>query len=68
MRYFETALKYSHEKTALVFDDIRWSEEMLKAWKEIINHPQTTLTIDLFSMGIAFCDKGFSKQNLMIRW
>jgi predicted O-methyltransferase YrrM len=68
MRYFETALKYSHGKTALVFDDIRWSEEMLKAWKEIINHPQTTLTIDLFSMGIAFCDKGFSKQNLMIRW
>ncbi|MDF2451329.1 MAG: class SAM-dependent methyltransferase [Bacteroidota bacterium] len=54
MRYFELAL---HKKTAssiFVFDDINWSEGMIKAWQKIISHPEVTLSLDLFHFGIVF--------------
>lgn len=52
--YFKQALKYAHKDSVFVFDDIYWSGEMAEAWKEIKAHPQVTLTIDLFYMGIVF--------------
>ncbi len=68
MRYFAEAREYSREQSIFVFDDIRWSEEMLQAWKEIENHPKTSLTLDLFSMGIAFINPAFSRQNMVLKW
>ena len=60
LNYFREALKYAHEDSVFVFDDIYWSEEMMEAWEEIKAHPQVTLTIDIFYMGIVF----FRKENL----
>lgn len=54
LSYFETCLKYSHNDTIFVFDDIYWSDEMLAAWETIKAHPSVTLSIDLFFMGIIF--------------
>lgn len=54
LSYFETCLKYSHNDTIFVFDDIYWSDEMLAAWEAIKAHSSVTLTIDLFFMGIVF--------------
>ena len=67
LEYFEIALKHSHYNTVFIFDDIRWSSEMLKAWQTIVNHSSTTLTLDLFDMGIAFINKDFVKQNIKVR-
>lgn len=67
INYFEQALLHSTNKTVFIFDDIRWSSEMLEAWHTIENHAKTTLTLDLFNMGIAFINKDLSKQNLKIR-
>jgi hypothetical protein len=47
------------EKSILIFDDIHWSTEMEMAWKQIQNHPQVTVTIDLFFIGLVF----FRKEN-----
>ncbi|HVZ25796.1 MAG TPA: class I SAM-dependent methyltransferase, partial [Sediminibacterium sp.] len=52
--YFEQLLPYVGESGFLVFDDIHWSSEMEAAWKKIQAHPQVTLTIDLFFVGIVF--------------
>jgi len=60
LNYFHEALKYAHEGSVFVFDDIYWSEEMVEAWEEIKAHPQVTLTIDIFYMGIVF----FRKENV----
>ncbi len=57
LNYFHQALKYAHEGSVFVFDDIYWSEEMMEAWEEIKAHPQVTLTIDIFYMGIVFFRK-----------
>ncbi len=59
LAYFNTCLPYAHENSIFVFDDIYWSEGMTAAWEEIKKHPDVTLTIDLFFMGIVF----FRKEN-----
>lgn len=67
LEYFELALRHSKDNSVFIFDDIRWSSEMLQAWQAIENHSATTLTLDLFDMGIAFINTDFSKQNLKVR-
>lgn len=59
LAYFETCLKHAHRESIFVFDDIHWSDGMEAAWKTIQEHPQVTLTIDLFSCGLVF----FRPQN-----
>lgn len=44
----------SNEDLVLVFDDIYWSADMLRAWEEIRNDPRSRLTIDLYHFGLVF--------------
>ncbi len=64
IKYFEMCLTKSHTKTVFIFDDINWSEEMKSAWNILKNHKQSTLTFDLFMMGLLFVNPGLSKQNM----
>lgn len=68
LNYFELCLTKSHINTVYIFDDINWSEGMESAWKELKNHKQTTLTIDLFMMGILFVNPALSKQCINLRY
>ncbi len=68
INYFNHCLPLAHENTLFVFDDIRWSEEMEQAWEEIKNHPQVTVTVDLFFMGLVFFRKGQVKQHFVVRF
>ena len=66
--YFEECLKFSHEKSIFIFDDIHWSKGMTKAWRKIKGHPKTVVTLDLFFVGIVFFDSRLTKQNFLIRF
>lgn len=57
--YFEKLLPHISERTVIVLDDIYWSAGMTRAWNEIRQHPQVTVTIDLFRFGLVF----FRKEN-----
>ncbi len=52
LHYLEKIKPYIHNETILLLDDIRWSDDMLKAWSEIISFEDYHLTIDLFRMGL----------------
>lgn len=52
--YFEACLAKAHTQSVFVFDDIHWSEEMEAAWAYVQAHPQVTLTLDYFFIGIVF--------------
>lgn len=67
MDYFKTCLGKATEEAVFVFDDIHWSEEMEKAWDEIKEHPQVTLTIDMFYVGLVFFRKNQPKQHFTLR-
>jgi len=66
--YFEECLKYHHQKSVFVFDDIHWSRGMQEAWEQIKAHPEVFVTIDLFFLGLVFFRKEQAKENFIIRY
>ena len=67
LKYFKWCLPKAHENTLLIFDDIYWSEGMKEAWEIIKAHPQVTVTIDLFWIGLVYFKKGQVKEDFLIR-
>jgi hypothetical protein len=69
LRYFQQLLPKKQHHSIFIFDDIHWSAEMEKAWSEIKAHPEVTLSIDLFFMGLVFFRQEFKvKQHFSIRF
>lgn len=69
LQYFEQLLPLLTPQSILVFDDIHWSKEMENAWAAIQTHPAVTLTIDLFFIGIVYCNPAIKeKQYFTIRF
>lgn len=68
LEYFEAALTKIHEDSVLIFDDIYWSTGMQEAWEQIKGHPQVTLSIDLFWIGLVFFRKGQVKEHFKIKY
>jgi predicted O-methyltransferase YrrM len=68
MEYFNMLLPLTQENTLLIFHDIYWSQGMERAWNDIKQNPQVTITIDLFHMGLVFFRKGMPKQDFIIRF
>lgn len=53
--------------SVIIFDDIYWTREMNRAWKEIVADPKATVTIDLFHVGIVFLNKAQAKEHFNFR-
>lgn len=68
LEYFHEFLSIISPTSVFVFDDIRWSQGMHEAWKEIIKEPAAKLTIDLFSLGLVFFNPQQEKQHFVLRW
>ncbi|NNF85015.1 MAG: class I SAM-dependent methyltransferase [Winogradskyella sp.] len=65
--YFQDLLKYTHNDSVFIIDDIYWSKEMTEAWNDIKLHPACTVTIDTFYLGLVFFRKEQVKQHFKIR-
>ena len=65
--YFNSCLKKSNANTVFIFDDIHWSADMEMAWDKIKQHSSVTVTVDLFTMGLAFFRPGIAKQNFTLK-
>ena len=57
LAYFNQLLQKKNEYSIFIFDDIHWSRGMEEAWRQIQQHPEVTLTIDLFFIGLVFFRK-----------
>ena len=68
LRYFKQCLKSKHDGSVFVFDDIRWSNEMFKAWQVISQHNSVSVSIDMFNVGVILFRKGIAKQHFMINF
>jgi predicted O-methyltransferase YrrM len=67
MRYFQLLLPHLPDGSLLVFDDINWSAGMRKAWREVVAHPEVSLSIDLFWLGLVFVRHPIPKEQLVLR-
>lgn len=66
--YFESLIDNTHNDSVFIFDDIYWSRGMTEAWEYIKQHPQVTVTVDLFFWGIVFFRKEQAKEHFKIRF
>jgi predicted O-methyltransferase YrrM len=66
--YFNYFVDRIPENGFIVFDDIYWSDEMEKAWKEICASPKISVSIDLFRMGIVCKRPGQAKQHFVLKY
>lgn len=66
--YFELCLPALNENSVMIFDDIYWSKGMEEAWEIIKAHPQVTVTVDLFWIGLVFFRKGQAKEHFKIKF
>jgi len=62
MKYFKAFVENANYDSIIIIDDIHWSHQMESAWREICNHPATTMKVDLFQMGIVFFKQGLPKM------
>jgi len=67
INYFEKLLPKTHNQSLLIFDDIYWSKEMTNAWEKIKQHPQVTVTVDLFFIGLVFFRKEQVREHFKLR-
>jgi len=67
IRYFQLIKNHVHENAVIIFDDINWSDQMQKAWNEIKADKSVTISIDFFMMGMVFFNRGFTKQDFILK-
>ncbi|MEM8887227.1 MAG: class I SAM-dependent methyltransferase [Bacteroidota bacterium] len=67
LRYFHMLLPHMPDEGILVFDDIYWSAGMKKAWSEITAHPEVSVSLDLFELGICFLRRKQAKEHFRFR-
>jgi predicted O-methyltransferase YrrM len=67
LNYFQQLLSKISETSIFVLDDIHYSPEMHKAWKEITRHELVYGSVDLFRCGILFFDPSLNKQHVILQ-
>jgi len=68
LNYFNWSLRKVHDNSFLIVDDIYGDQDMKDAWTAIKNHPQVTVTIDLFWLGLVYFRKGQAKEHFKIKF
>lgn len=65
LKYFNHIVKnHCGQKSIIVIDDINWSRDMFRAWKEISSLMPNSLRINLFRIGILFNGYNFPKEEI----
>lgn len=68
LTYFNECISFANNKSLFIFDDIHWSDEMEEAWQIIKNHPEVSVTIDLFFIGLVFFRKEQAKEHFIVKF
>ncbi|MDO8992418.1 O-methyltransferase [Daejeonella sp.] len=68
LNYFKCCLPKMSNHSMMVFKDIYQNREMKSAWQEIKSHPEVSVTIDLFWIGLVFVRRAQRKEDFFIRF
>lgn len=67
LRYVDDLKRSMHDDTFIILDDIRWSDSMFSAWKQLKNDEQFNVSIDLFRMGMLLKRSGQRKEHFVVK-
>lgn len=68
LAYFNWCLPQLHDQSIFICNDIYKNEEMKAVWAELKKHPQVTVTIDLFWLGLVYFRKGQAKEHFKLKF
>ena len=69
LKYFEMLLQAIPSQGLVLWDDIRWSPGMWRAWEHIRRHGRVRLSIDLYRTGLTFFDPSRrQKEHFVLRY
>jgi predicted O-methyltransferase YrrM len=68
LNYFRWCLPKLGGNSLMIFDDIYRNKGMKDAWEQIKAHPEVSVTIDLFQIGLVFVGKAQAKEDFVIRF
>lgn len=68
LAYFNWCLTQLHDQSVFICNDIHQNEGMKAAWAELKKHPQVTVTIDLFWLGLVYFRKGQAKEHFKLKF
>lgn len=68
LNYFNGCLPALSSNSMMVFGNIYQNNEMKEAWSEIKSHPEVTVTLDLFQIGLVFVRRAQAKEDFTIRF
>jgi hypothetical protein len=63
----ETIFAKTHNETCFIFESINKNNENQLFWKSLVSNPKFTVTIDTFSLGLAFIRNEQAKEYFVIR-
>jgi predicted O-methyltransferase YrrM len=66
--YVSRVLASKRQDLSIVLDDIHWSMGMYRAWRKITRHPEISLSIELFNMGIVFVGEKIQKDHFVVNF
>ena len=66
LMYFNQLINRIHKKSIIVIDDIRWSKDMHRGWKEVVKNERVSHSYDMGDVGILFFQEGIKKQNYIV--
>jgi predicted O-methyltransferase YrrM len=66
--YIRWIIDRAGEEAVVILDDIYWSKDMYKAWKEIISWREVRVCIDLFHMGILLLRMDLHKEEVKVKF
>jgi predicted O-methyltransferase YrrM len=66
LKYFGLFGRIPGSSNIFIFDDINWSNEMMRAWESIAESPNAGTVVDLFQMGIIFQGRGMDGKKFRL--
>ena len=67
LHYFNLVMNQSGV-TAIIFDDIYWSQGMKRAWRTICEDLRVQLSLDFYWFGVIFLNGRMQKEHFTLRW
>lgn len=68
MDYFQQIASKTHSDSIVVIGDIHWSQEMNKAWRQIIHREHVRVSLDFFECGVLFFKTGLVKSHYILSY
>lgn len=66
LSYYHTIQPYMTDKGCMIIDDIRWSRDMYRGWKKLLQIHDISCSIELMDQGILFFDASIPRQHYVL--